>query len=306
MRIYYTKNQKLLRYFIIFIFIIIIIFFIFSKVLYSYRKILFIDSISIKSLIDNNNTDIIYSYFLDRDLVYCFDTYNLFFKDKNKEYIKKYFPDIFFVGKIRFFIYSIFFRSSIVLYSFYDDILDYAFRNDIKYIKVVLDINSIDDNEYITLRDSNNKKILLSITNSDYYTNFYNYKKKLNKNLIRVVDGDTIEYNNIYYRFIGIDAPELSQKTGKKVKNYLIKRISNTDNVYIIVSNYDIFGRVLCHLIVDDNHLLSYDFIREKKAKETITKYGDSGFYTIATNILYLSKYQGRRDFSDPYKFRKR
>lgn len=45
--------------------------------------------------------------------------------------------------------------------------------------------------------------------------------------------------------------------------------------------------------------------IKEKYAKETIIKYGDSGFPTIASNIVYMSKFQGRRAFIDPAVFRK-
>ncbi|MDA1469857.1 hypothetical protein OGZ02_13715 [Brachyspira hyodysenteriae] len=44
--------------------------------------------------------------------------------------------------------------------------------------------------------------------------------------------------------------------------------------------------------------------MKDKQAKETIMKYGDNGFVNIASNIVYLSKFQGVRPFTDPARFR--
>ncbi|MBW5380295.1 thermonuclease family protein [Brachyspira hampsonii] len=120
---------------------------------------------------------------------------------------------------------------------------------------------------------------------------------------MRVVDGDTIRYKDNYYRFIGVDAPELKQNYGTNVKNYVIEKINNASNVSMLVSSYDVFGRILCHLFIDDVPL-AYYMMKDKQAKETIMKYGDNGFINIASNIVYLSKFQGRRPFTDPAKFR--
>ena len=72
----------------------------------------------------------------------------------------------------------------------------------------------------------------------------------------------------------------------------------------MLIDSYDLFDRILCHIIIDGEPL-AYSMIKEKYAKETIIKYGDSGFPTIASNIVYLSKFQGRRAFIDPAVFRK-
>ena len=131
----------------------------------------------------------------------------------------------------------------------------------------------------------------------------YKYLAELDKNSIRVVDGDTIKYKDNYYRFIGLDAPELKQNYGTNVKAYVENKIKNASNVRMLVGSYDIFGRILCHLFIDDVPL-AYPMMKDKQAKETIMKYGDNGFTTIASNIVYLSKHQGRRPFTDPAKFR--
>ena len=180
----------------------------------------------------------------------------------------------------------------------------------IHYSRVVLDINDINSNEYLTLKDSYNTKLFLSFTNKDFYNIDYNYNKELSKylkaldkNSIRVVDGDTIKYKDNYYRFIGLDAPELKQNYGTNVKAYVENKINNASNVSMLVGSYDAFGRILCHLFIDDIPL-AYPMMKDKQAKETIMKYGDNGFVNIASNIVYLSKFQGRRPFTDPAKFR--
>ncbi|HJH55843.1 MAG TPA: thermonuclease family protein, partial [Brachyspira hyodysenteriae] len=174
----------------------------------------------------------------------------------------------------------------------------------------VLDINDINRDEYLTLKDSYNTKLFLSFTNKDFYNIDSNYNKELSKYLsdldkdhIRVVDGDTIKYKDNYYRFIGLDAPELKQNYGTNVKAYVENKIKNASNVSILVGSYDAFGRILCHLFIYDVPL-AYLMMKDKQAKETIMKYGDNGFVTIASNIVYLSKFQGRRPFTDPAKFR--
>ena len=183
------------------------------------------------------------------------------------------------------------------------NLIEYLKRNNIKYCKVVLNINEINAKEYLNLRDKDNARIFLSITNKDYY-NSYKYAVKLNKKYIIVLDGDTIKYKNKRYRFIGFDAPELNQNYGENAKSYVINSINNADKIYMLIDSYDLFDRILCHIIIDGEPL-AYSMIKEKYAKETIIKYGDSGFPTIASNIVYLSKFQGRRAFIDPAVFRK-
>ena len=235
-------------------------------------------------MIENNKTSIIYDYIKNRDKVYVYNALT----NHDKKYISSHFPSIKYIGFLRLFIYSLFFKDKIMLYTSDDGIINKLKVLNIKYCKVVLNIDNINIEEYLTLKDSNNTKLFLSITNKD---------------LIKVSDGDTIKYKNNYYRFIGVDAPELKQDYGTNVKNYVIEKINNASNVSMLVSSYDIFDRILCHLFIDDVPL-AYYMMKDKQAKETIMKYGDNGFINIASNIVYLSKFQGRRPFTDPARFR--
>ena len=281
----FNKKNALLIIIISFVFL-----FILSNFLFDYKEALFIDDVSIDAFIKNSNTQIIYDYIKFREDVFVVG-YN------NKDYIKNVFPSAKFISKFRFRIYSRL-RKNILCFFSDDSLIEYAYKNKIAYYKVVLDINTINKNDYLTLRDSNNSKIFLSVTNNNYSEN------NIDKDLIKVLDGDTIAYNNNVYRFIGIDAPELEQVYGKEARDYVSNLIKNSDKVSMLVSSYDIFDRILCHVLIDDVPL-AYYMIEEKLAKETVLKYGDNGFSEIASNIVYLSKFQGRRKFIDPSRYRR-
>lgn len=297
-----TKNIKI----VIIIFLIFSIFFIIiikSKNIHlNNSKNLFIDSNSLVSLIENNKVSIVYDYLKYRDKVYCID--NLQNKE-DKNFIKNRFPNIKFINKFQFYLYSKFFKEKIMFYINSNDkkLIEYLKKKNIKYCKVVLNINEITVKEYLKLRDKDNARIFLSITNKDYYDS-YKYSVVLNKKYITVLDGDTIKYKNQRYRFIGLDAPELKQNYGEQAKNFVINSINNASKVCMLISSYDLYDRILCHIIIDGEPL-AYSMIKEKYAKETIIKYGDSGFPIIASNIVYLSKFQGRRPFIDPAVFRR-
>ena len=280
----FNKKNALLIILLFIIFVVVNSFlFVFND-----KDTLFIDEASIKAFIKNSNTQIIYDYIKFREDVFIIG---------DKDYIKNVFPSAKFISEFRFKIYSKL-RKNILCFFSDDSLIEYAYKNKIAYYKVVLDINSINKNEYITLRDSNNSKIFLSITNTNYH------KYNIDKDLIKVLDGDTITYNNNVYRFIGIDAPELKQVYGKEAKDYVSNLIKNSEKVSMLVSSYDIFDRILCHILVDDVPL-AYYMIEEELAKETVLKYGDNGFSEIASNIVYLSKFQGRRKFIDPARYRR-
>lgn len=281
----FNKKNALLIIIISFVFL-----FILSNFLFDDKEALFIDDVSIDAFIKNSNTQIIYDYIKFREDVFVVG-YN------NKDYIKNVFPSAKFISKFRFRINSRL-RKNILCFFSDDSLIEYAYKNKIAYYKVVLDINTINKNDYLTLRDSNNSKIFLSVTNNNYSEN------NIDKDLIKVLDGDTIAYNNNVYRFIGIDAPELEQVYGKEARDYVSNLIKNSDKVSMLVSSYDIFDRILCHVLIDDVPL-AYYMIEEKLAKETVLKYGDNGFSEIASNIVYLSKFQGRRKFIDPSRYRR-
>ncbi|MEI0558743.1 thermonuclease family protein [Brachyspira intermedia] len=306
MRTSNKKNEKIIKTCIYTIIIIFAFIFIIKTSTLKESKDLIIDSKSIISMIENNKASIIYDYIKNRDKVYVLYAEN----DKDKKYIKTHFPSVKFIGKFKLIFYTLFFKDNIMFYASDDKLIDKLRFFKIHYSHVVLDIDDINSYEYLTLKDSYNTKLFLSFTNKDFYNIDSNYNKELSKyltildkNSIRVVDGDTIKYKDNYYRFIGLDAPELKQNYGTNVKAYVENKIKNASNVSMLVGSYDAFGRILCHLFIDDIPL-AYPMMKDKQAKETIMKYGDNGFVNIASNIVYLSKFQGRRPFTDPAKFR--
>ena len=305
MRTSNQKNEKIIKTCIYAVIIIFVFIFIIKTSNLKESKDLIIDSKSIISMIENNKTSIIYDYIKNRDKVY------VLYAENDKEYIKTHFPSIQFINKFKLIFYTLFFKDTIMFYASDDKLIDKLRFFKIHYSRVVLDIMDISSDEYLTLRDSNNIKLFLSFTNKDFYNIDSNYNKELSKYLavldkdsIRVADGDTIKYKDNYYRFIGLDAPELNQNYGTNVKAYVENKINNASNVSMLVGSYDVFGRILCHLFIDDIPL-AYSMMKDKQAKETIMKYGDNGFVTIASNIVYLSKFQGRRPFKDPAQFRR-
>ncbi|AEM20958.1 thermonuclease family protein [Brachyspira intermedia PWS/A] len=306
MRTSNQKNEKIIKTCIYTIIIIFAFIFIIKTSNLKESKDLIIDSKSIISMLENNKTSIIHDYIKNRDKVYVLYAEN----DDDKKYIETHFPSIKFIGRFKLIFYTLFFKDKIMFYASDDKLIDKLRFFKIHYSHVVLDINDINSDEYLTLKDSYNTKLFLSFTNKDFYNIDSNYNKELSKYLadldkdhIRVVDGDTIKYKDNYYRFIGLDAPELKQNYGTNVKAYVENKIKNASNVSMLVGSYDAFGRILCHLFIDDIPL-AYPMMKDKQAKETIMKYGDNGFVNIASNIVYLSKFQGRRPFTDPAKFR--
>ncbi len=189
-----------------------------------------------------------------------------------------------------------------VIFAQSEELISYLKSRNIKYSRVVNDksYNKSSNNKYLLkLEDKNNAKILLT----DKMKNLIDIK--LNKNSVIVLDGDTILYNNIKYRFLGIDAPEMAQEPyGEIAKNFVFEAIKNADVVSIKIAEFDIYGRVLAHIMVDGKPL-SLLLMQNKLALQTVTTYGDNGFAEITTQILEYAKKQGRLPFKSPSAFRR-
>ncbi len=130
---------------------------------------------------------------------------------------------------------------------------------------------------------------------------------KINKDDVIVIDGDTINYHNVRYRFLGIDAPEMEQTPhGSIASNFVYQKIKNANDVYINVSNRDIYNRVLAHIFVD-NESLSLMILTNRLAIQNVTYYSDNGFEEISKSIVSYSKNNRKRlDFLSPRTFRQR
>ena len=115
------------------------------------KEALFIDESSINAFIKNSNTQIIYDYIKFReDIFVVVDNDN-----KSLDNIKNVFPSAKFISEFRFRIY-LKLRKNILCFFSDNRLIEYACKNKIGYYKVVLNINDIKKEEYITLRDSNN------------------------------------------------------------------------------------------------------------------------------------------------------
>lgn len=191
------------------------------------------------------------------------------------------------------------FNRNSIYYISSDEMSDYLKSRNMKYTFVVNDFYNISTNDIIKLKDKNNNKIII---NNEKRSEI---KIELDKSKINVIDGDSLLYNNISYRLLGFDAPEIKQEFGEISKNYLISLIENASKVYISVAEYDIYSRVLAHLFIEDTPL-SYYMILSRMGIQTITKYGDNGFPIIAENILILARQQGNLPFLSPSSYRKR
>ena len=185
MRTSYKKNEKIIK--IIYLIIIFLIFFIFIKNidLNKNSKNLFIDSKSIISIINNNQTSIIYDYLFHRNKIYVID-YDNYLNYKKINYINNHFPSMKYMNKFMFYIYSIFNKDKIMFYTYDNNIIKNLKKRNIRYCKVALDINDITENEYLTLKHNNNAKIFLSFTNNNIKNINTNINYELRKYLVKL------------------------------------------------------------------------------------------------------------------------
>lgn len=280
---------------------IIVLYFILTCSIYGHNfdtfPDMFIENTTVLDLSESGvyNEKIIYDYFYERKNVYVVINSDSFRKEIKIKLNNK-FPNLKFIGRFRFWIYSTFFKRKVILYAKSEKLIEYAVKKKLKYVRIVPNFEDITENELLSLKDKYGGKIIIAS------------KEKANvpvyKDLICVIDGDTVSYNGLSYRLLGFDAPEKEQECGKVSKSYLISLIKNSKSVTISPFEYDIYGRILAHLFIDGSPV-AYYMIKNNMAKETVTKYGDSGFPLIADNIVSLSRGQGRLSFTSPSVYRK-
>ena len=180
-----------------------------------------------------------------------------------------------------------------------DEMSSHLQNRGIKYTLIVNDVHETKTENILKLEDESFNKIII---NNDKRNKI---KIEIDKNKIKLIDGDSLFYDSKEYRLLGFDAPEARQEFGTTSENYLKSLITNADKIYISVSEYDIYSRILAHLFINDTPV-AYYMILSRMGIQTITKYGDNGFPIISENILILARRQGRLPFLNPSVYRKR
>ncbi len=178
----------------------------------------------------------------------------------------------------------------------------------IKYTQVLNDTDmaqNVGDENLLKLKNKNDMTLLVSDNIKELVG------VKINKDDVVVIDGDTIDYHNVRYRFLGIDAAEMEQSPhGSIASNFVYQKIKNANEVYINVCSHDIYNRVLAHVFIDRisiQNSLSIMLLTNRLAIQTVTNYGDNGFEEVSQFIIDYSKNNRKRlPFTSPSNFRKK
>ncbi len=126
-------------------------------------------------------------------------------------------------------------------------------------------------------------------------------------------DGDTITFDDITIRVLGIDTPEIAhpehgfvidQPQGREASARAEELMRQAGRVSYIPFQNDQYGRLLAHLFID-NELLGVTLIREGLAYETISHYGDNGFPELAARILKAADNAPEPSFKPPHIWRR-
>lgn len=222
-----------------------------------------------------------------------------FKRDKEKDkIIKEHFGEKRFRYGFFMKLYLLFNKKSVV-YASSAALIKYLDEWKYKYVNVVYDLESASSQDVLSLRNSKRRKILFTqAARKNLYV-------KTEKDKIIVIDGDTFDYNNIRYRLLGIDAPEIAQTPyGEYASNFVYTKIKNAKDVIFRTADIDIYNRILTHIIIDGTPL-SFMLMEEKLAIQNVTTYGDNGYPEIASGIIERAKTQGRLKFKSPAVFRR-
>ena len=126
-------------------------------------------------------------------------------------------------------------------------------------------------------------------------------------------DGDTISFDDITIRILGIDTPEIAhprwgQHEGQPFGDVAATRaeelIRGANRVTYLPYQKDRYDRLLAHIFIDGN-LMGIQLIKEGLAYETISYYGDNGFPDIAASILKAAENAPEPQFKNPHIWRR-
>lgn len=139
-----------------------------------------------------------------------------------------------------------------------------------------------------------------------FVKNYFASHTKLEAQVLKIIDGDTIEVLNsrgvFKVRLFGIDAPEIKQEFGEESRAFLASMISDK-KVDIICKDEDQYGRILGivefegkdinKIMVDSGHAWAYTHYTDLYAKDQ----------TLAQDSK-MGLWKGKKPL-EPYKWRK-
>ena len=136
---------------------------------------------------------------------------------------------------------------------------------------------------------------------------------KMDKSKIIVKDGDTISYNHIIIRVLGVDTPEIannfnipkSQYLGKEASLFTKNLFEKAKDISYFPAKKDRYGRMLAHIMLD-GELLSIKIIEAGLGYETISTYGDNGFPEFGKRIKLAAAKTGKANFINPLYWRRK
>ena len=126
-------------------------------------------------------------------------------------------------------------------------------------------------------------------------------------------DGDTISFDDVTIRVLGIDTPEIAhpehgfmedQPYGREAAARAEELIRGAKTISYLPYENDRYGRLLAHLFIDGK-LLGVYLVEEGLAYETITHYGDNGFPDQAAQILDAAEGAPEPQFIPPHQWRR-
>ncbi len=126
-------------------------------------------------------------------------------------------------------------------------------------------------------------------------------------------DGDTITFDDVTIRILGIDTPEIShpehgysedQAYGREASARAEELMRAAKKVSYMPYQEDQYGRMLGHVFIDGK-LLGITLLEEGLAYETISHYGDNGFPALAAELQEAAQRGPEPKFEPPYIWRR-
>lgn len=127
---------------------------------------------------------------------------------------------------------------------------------------------------------------------------------KIQHNVVRVIDGDTIELSSGHsVRYIGLDTPEVRQKIGSE---WVYNPMSYAEEAKLFNKKLVEYKEVRLEFDAEKkdryNRLLAYVYIGDKMVNFELIKHGYAMLYTRPPNIKYVEKFIEAQKFAREHK----